>query len=47
MSWDSELRKVVEKDFQIGDRFTLDEIYEYEDHFSELYPKNQHVRDGL
>jgi len=47
MSWDSELRTVVKRDFQVGEHFTLDQIYGYEDYFSELYPDNRHVKEKL
>ena len=47
MGWDSELKTVIQRDFQVGEHFTLDEIYEYQGHFSELYPDNRHVEDKL
>jgi len=47
MGWDSELKTIVQRDFSVGEHFTLDEIYGYQGHFSELYPDNRHVKDKL
>jgi hypothetical protein len=47
MSWHSELRTIIQRDFEVGEVFSLEDVYEYEDYFSDLYPRNRHVRDKL
>ena len=47
-TWDSELKKKVEQNWRVGERFTLrDEVYSLEAHFSRLYPSNNNVRAKL
>ncbi|MGD0950468.1 MAG: hypothetical protein ABSA52_24005 [Candidatus Binatia bacterium] len=47
MGWDSELRSEIRRNFKVGQRFTLNDIYELETYFVGLYPNNAHVRDKL
>jgi hypothetical protein len=46
-TWKSELRKVVENNWKIGQDFTFVEVYESEPYFKELYPSNFNIRDKL
>ena len=38
MSWDDEVRKIVKKKWLAGQVFTVNQVYQYENHFSNLYP---------
>jgi hypothetical protein len=47
-TWDSELKKQVERHWKVGEPFTLrDEVYSLEAHFSRLYPSNNNVKAKL
>lgn len=46
-TWKSELRKLVEQKWKVGQSFSLDEVYSFDSHFHRLYPSNSHVRDKL
>jgi glutathione S-transferase len=46
-SWDSELKKLVEQNWKVGQTFTLADIYLFEAHFKRLYPSNSHILDKL
>jgi DNA-binding HxlR family transcriptional regulator len=47
MTWDDELLDLISKKWKIGQSFTLEDIYQFENHFSKLYPKNNFVEDKL
>lgn len=47
MSWKEEIYKAIKDNWKIGDTFTLDELYNFEDHFQKLYSKNNHIRDKI
>jgi type II restriction enzyme len=46
-TWRSELRKLVEQNWKVGQTFSLDEVYSLAAHFRRLYPSNKHVREKL
>lgn len=46
-NWFDELHNLIQREIAIGEEFTLDRIYEYEDRFRVKFPENQHVRDKL
>jgi len=45
--WDDELERAIAEHWQIGQVFTLKEIYEFEERFSRLFPKNRHLPEGF
>ncbi len=47
LTWDDELMRVINQRWNVGERFTLNEVYEFEEHFSQLYPANRHIRDKI
>lgn len=47
MTWDSELKRKIVQTWKVGQRFHLDDVYEFEREFAQLYPRNLHVRDKL
>ena len=47
MAWKEEVYKVIKDNWKIRDTFTLDELYNFEDHFEKLYPENNHIRDKM
>jgi hypothetical protein len=46
-TWRSELRKLIEQKWAVGETFSSDDVYEFERHFQQLYPSNHHVRNKL
>jgi len=46
-TWKSELRKLVEQNWTVGQTFSLEEIYAFATYFERLYPSNAHIRDKL
>ena len=46
-TWKAELAEIVRRNWGVGQRFTLDEVYRFEEHFKRLYPANNHVRQKL
>jgi len=47
VTWNDELEAMVQKNWQPGDVFRLDDVYKFEKHFSDLHPENTFVRDKL
>jgi RNA polymerase primary sigma factor len=47
MAWDSDLRRVVERSWKIGEVFTLDQVYTFAPELEGLHPNNQHVKGKL
>lgn len=47
MAWKDEVLAKISGRWQVGQTFTLDQVYEFEGHFVALYPRNQTVRDSL
>ena len=47
MSWKSKLHKKINGKWNIGDEFTLKEVYKFEDFFEKEYPKNKTVRASI
>lgn len=43
MSWKNEVQKVINVLCPAGGVFSLDDIYQFGDHFKELYPNNYHI----
>lgn len=46
-TWKSELRKLIEQKWTVGQAFSLDEVYAFAAHFEHLYPSNSHIQDKL
>lgn len=47
ITWDSELREMVRKNWRVAQAFTLNDVYRLEPLFQSLYPRNRHRRDKL
>lgn len=47
MSWDSEIKRIIQGKWAIGKGFTINEIYEYEEHFKMLYPNNKYIHQKI
>ncbi len=47
ITWDAELARLVKARWGGGKVFTLEDVYQLENHFSALYPRNNNVRDKL
>jgi hypothetical protein len=46
-TWKSELWKLIEKKWTVGQTFSLPEIYRFAPRFERLYPSNAHVPNHL
>ena len=42
-----ELARLIEERLRIGETFTSQQLYEYERHFCDLYPRNHNIRAKL
>jgi len=47
MAWNDELLDLISKKWKIGQSFSLEDIYQFEDHFSKLHPTNNFVQAKL
>lgn len=47
MSWDVELRGVIQQQWRLGQNFSLADVYAFEPHFAAIYPGNHHRCDKL
>lgn len=49
MTWVNELRDLIHKQLapNEGDRFTLEDLYEFVDDFQRSHPQNRHVRETI
>ncbi len=47
MTWDSEIKRIVQEKRRVGQIFHLSDVYEVEPHFAKLYRRNRHRRDKL
>lgn len=47
MGWKDDVYDVIERTWTIGQIFTLDDLYEYENEFSKSYPDNGHITDKI
>lgn len=47
MAWKEEVYKIIKDNWEIGATFTLEDMYKFEDHFQNLYPENNHIRDKI
>lgn len=47
MSWNDELLDLISKKWKIGQSFSLEDIYQFENYFSKLYPTNNYVHAKL
>ncbi|HHX72412.1 MAG TPA: hypothetical protein GX701_05730 [Clostridiales bacterium] len=47
MSWKNEVQKVINVLCPVGGVFSLDDIYQFGDHFKELYPNNYHINEKI
>ena len=45
--WVGLLRKAIRQRWEIGELFSLDDVYKFETLFSGIYPRNSHVKDKL
>ncbi|MBZ5632715.1 MAG: hypothetical protein LAO55_06240 [Acidobacteriia bacterium] len=46
-TWNSELAKLVEQNWKVGQTFALADVYRLEAHFKRLYPSNANISDKL
>jgi hypothetical protein len=44
-TWRSEVWGLIEKRFAVGQQFSLQDVYGWEEHLSEKYPNNRHIRE--
>ena len=47
MTWRSEVEDQVRRKARVGQRFTIDDIYEMDEVMSAKYPNNRHVKATL
>jgi len=47
VTWNSELQRIVLREWKIGQVFTLNDIYKFDSYFAKLYPWNRHRLDKL
>ena len=47
ITWMGELKSRIGREFDVGERFTIEDVYEWEEHFHRIYPNNRHVRETL
>lgn len=45
--WIDELRNVIRERWAVGERFSVEDVYDLSSRFAQLYPSNQHIRDKL
>jgi Dam-replacing family. len=46
-TWKSEVAKLIRQKWLIDEKFTLDQICQFENHFRNLYPANNHIRQKI
>ena len=46
-TWRNHVRSRIEGNWEIGDEFTIDEVYDFEGELRRLYPRNRNVRAKL
>lgn len=47
MTWRGELKSRIATEFDVGEDFDIDDIYEWEEHFQRMYPGNRHIKATL
>ena len=47
MTWDEELHEIISKKWKVGHSFSLEDIYQFENHFANLYPDNNYLQAKL
>lgn len=47
MTWDKKLHEEIAKRHEVGEDFTIEELYDLEDKFKRWYPNNRHILETL
>lgn len=47
MTWKSELEDRIKKNFDVNERFDIEDVYEWADDLKKRYPKNKHVYETI
>lgn len=46
-TWHSEVKSRIGKEFDVGEHFTIEDVYNWEEQLKRIYPANRHVRATL
>ena len=48
MTWNDELRAIIRKEAKSpGQKFSLEDVYNYEEELAERHPQNSHIRETI
>lgn len=47
LTWDDEFRAIVKREWRVGQAFSLDDVYRFEQEVGDKFPENRHVRDKI
>lgn len=47
MTWKSQIEDRIKKNFDVNERFNIEDVYEWADDLKKRYPQNKHVYETI